>query len=217
MRFLIPAGGKINPKFGVLTAPNHKGIPQGIKAGLIWAADLGCASGPAYVKRFDPDKTIDWLNQMVSYSDNCIFVTKPDHIGNAKATIEEFYKWNFGKWPVAFVAQDGQEDCDFPPSHLWQALFIGGTTNWKLSACVPFIIQRARALGKHIHIGRVNRFRRYQYFASLDGSEEFTCDGTRIRFERNKAESDWLEYMETPKQFNLFVPYGDHPGKPTSG
>ena len=52
MRFLYPGGG-VSDVAGIITAPNHKGVPSGIKSGLVWAGDLGALQGPDYVNEAD--------------------------------------------------------------------------------------------------------------------------------------------------------------------
>lgn len=54
MKFLAPVGGNVD-FYGIITAPNHRGVPAGIKAGLPWAGDLGCLMGPDFVKKIDCD------------------------------------------------------------------------------------------------------------------------------------------------------------------
>jgi hypothetical protein len=63
------------------------------------------------------------------------------------------------------------------------ALFVGGWTWWKESRYAVKVIKHAQAAGKHIHVGRVNTARRFRLFQTLAGSERFTCDGTRQRFD----------------------------------
>jgi hypothetical protein len=145
------------------------------------------------------------LETLSTYKSTCLFITCPDVIGDAMATLALFKKYTdrFFGWPVAFVAQDGQEGLDFPPLHQWDCLFIGGSTTWKMSEAAIDCIVRARSIGKHIHIGRVNWYQRYKHFASLKDSEHFTCDGTRVRYERTKAIHAWRAYMKRPKQYRL--------------
>ena len=45
------------------------------------------------------------------------------------------------------VAQDGQEDLALPDAALWEVLFVGGSTAWKLSPAAVMVIRRAQALG----------------------------------------------------------------------
>lgn len=207
MIYLAPIGGFYDNNFGILTTPGMRGIPLGIKNGMRWAAD-----NQACTKAFDAEKFFAWLETMNEYRSTCIFVSCPDVVGNAIETLSLFKKYqsSFIGWPVAFVAQDGQECLEFPESNLWQCLFIGGSTVWKMSAAAIDCIHRAEAIGKHIHIGKVNWLRRYKYFASLENSERFTCDGTRPRFERTNSIREWKRYMDSPKQYNLFVSYSNH-------
>jgi len=213
MRFLLPVGGITDFRFGILTSPQHSfaGIPQGITEGMDWAADLGCEDGPEYVKRLDPDTALPWLDSMLPYRARCLFVTVPDVLENAMRTIDAYWRWNqhFAGWPLAFVAQDGQERLAFPDND-WQVLFVGGSTDWKLGIGCEDVIQRAQALGKQIHIGRVNYWRRYAHFRRMLGSEEWTCDGTRIRFEgTHRAIAAWAGYMAQPP-LHRFVSRGHY-------
>ena len=200
MMFLVPSGGFTDEDFGILTTPGMGGVPEGIKSGMRWAAD-----NEAFTKEFRPGVFFPWLEKLEAYKKTCLFVTCPDVVGDAKKTLDLFYKFScrLSGWAVALVAQDGQENLIFPPSKDWQALFIGGTTVWKMSNGAIDCIHRAQELGKRVHIGRVNYLRRYTHFASLDGSENFTCDGTRVRFERTTAINQWRKYMRYPKQQRL--------------
>jgi len=198
MMFLLPVGGIVDHRFGIMTTPGHKGVPVGITAGMKWAAD-----NQAFTQGFDASVFFDWLWQLRMYLATCLFIPVPDAVGNAKATLDLFWQW-WGRlhlWPLAFIAQDGQENFDFPPSAMWSTLFIGGSTEWKTSQAAIECIKRARALGKHIHIGRVNWSRRYWLFAKLEGSEDFTCDGTRTRYDgTRRTVREWSNYMKQDKR-----------------
>jgi hypothetical protein len=205
LKYLAPIGGFTDTDFGILASPAmQRGIPSGIEAGLAWAADNG-----SFTRKFDPDKFLTWLKRYRPYQSTCLFVVCPDVVGDARATLMLFeqYRPRFKGWPLAFVAQDGQEHLDFPDPLSWDCLFVGGSTVWKLGPGAEACILRALALDKHIHIGRVNYKRRYQHFASFDQSERFTCDGTRNRFEGTaKTITAWRSYMALPKQFALSLP-----------
>jgi hypothetical protein len=76
-------------------------------------------------------------------------------------------------------------------------LFIGGSTEWKIGPGALECIKRAQELGKRIHIGRVNWKKRYEHFRQIKGSENFTCDGTRQKYEGiKKAMEAWAGYQE---------------------
>lgn len=203
MKFLVPVGGLTTGVYGIITAPNHGGVVAGIKAGLPWAADVGCIDGPSFVKRIDFEETLRWLNDDMSpYIDKCLFIAGADIVGNAESTYEAYEEFNryfiSAGWPFAYVTQNGAEHLPIPDSA--SAVFVGGIPNgktgigrqglyqldWKDSMASVSVIKRAQAMGKHIHIGRVNWKRRYDLFNVLAGSEHFTCDGTRTRFDGSK-------------------------------
>lgn len=85
MRFLLPVGGVVDHRFGILTSPAHLGVPAGIAAGMVWGADNGVYTGV-----FDPDTYLDWLDTMRPYAAQCLFVLVPDVVGNARETLARF-------------------------------------------------------------------------------------------------------------------------------
>lgn len=79
------------------------------------------------------------------------------------------------KIPVALVAQDGLTHKKVP----WDALecvFIGGSTEYKLSRDVAKIVLEAKSRGKMVHAGRVNTEERISHFAWL-GADTFDGSG----------------------------------------
>lgn len=194
MKFLAPIGG-LTTAYGIVTAPNHWGIPLDIKRGKFWAGDLGCLMGPNYVKKIDFNALPVWLSKMEYYRSRCLFLAGGDIVENAEATLETYeeFKSYFDGWPMAYVAQNGAEALPIPSDCV--AVFIGGDTAWKESYEAVLVINRAQSAGKHIHIGRVNWWRRYELFRALPGSEKFTCDGTRPRYDGvQKTLEAWGDY-----------------------
>lgn len=106
------------------------------------------------------------------------FVAVPDIVASARRTLELFEYWypRLCNWPLAFVAQDGQEDLPIPWD-LIQAVFIGGSTQWKMSKHAADIVRTAKAMEKWVHIGRVNDPVRWQHFEDLGAD---SVDGTGI-------------------------------------
>ena len=148
---------------GVMTRASDGKVPDGIVAGRWWACD-----NEAFSRGFDVDRMFKHLAKLAPYRNRCLFVVAPDVVGNAVATVELFHEWGqrMRQWgPVAFVAQDGQESLEFPISFDW--LFLGGTTGWKMSDAADACIFRARDMGKRIHIGRVNSWKRWKHFAVM--------------------------------------------------
>lgn len=108
----------------------------------------------------------------------CIFVACPDVVASARRTLELFDHWmpRLDQWPLALVAQDGQEDLPIPWEHI-EAIFIGGTTEWKMSKAAADVIKTGHAMEKWVHVGRVNRPGRFEYFEKLGAD---SIDGTGI-------------------------------------
>lgn len=149
---------------GELILPAAGNAPDSLKlAPGMWAMDNGAYSG------FEPDAFVRMLERFHGMG-GCRFVACPDVVGDAYATQEQWPFWSqlirgVGFVP-AFVAQDGQTVEDVP----WKragALFIGGTTEWKLGPQVRDLIAYAKTRGLWVHIGRVNSRSRIWHFARL--------------------------------------------------
>jgi hypothetical protein len=109
----------------------------------------------------------------------CRFVAAPDVLGSARRTLELYEYWHprlAGFWSTALVAQDGLEDLPIPWADV-EAIFIGGTTQWKLSRYAQEIIKCAQGFGKWVHVGRVNTPARFEYFDALGVD---SIDGTGL-------------------------------------
>lgn len=108
----------------------------------------------------------------------CRFVAVPDVVGAARRTLEifDYWKYKLTNWPLALVAQDGIEDLPIPWEQL-AAIFIGGSTGWKMSKAAGDVVKAALAMGKWVHIGRVNTPGRFEYFEELGAD---SIDGTGL-------------------------------------
>ena len=140
--------------------------------GLPWAIDNG-----AYA-RFDGKAFLSLLEREAHHKVNCLFVTAPDVVGSARRTLEAFEHWKgrLAGWPLAVAIQDGQQDLEIPWDEI-AAVFIGGTTQFKLSASAAHVIKAAKIMGKWAHVGRVNDPARFAYFEELGAD---SIDGTGI-------------------------------------
>lgn len=107
-----------------------------------------------------------------------MWVTAPDVVGDWKATGRRYDEWasELSGLPVAYVAQDGLQGQHVPWRHI-AALFIGGTTEWKLGEQAARLIREAEQRGKWVHMGRVNTRRRVVY-AKAVGCD--SIDGTNF-------------------------------------
>lgn len=116
--------------------------------------------------------------------DRCLFVAMPDVVGSARRTLEAFRYWSelLTVWPIALVCQDGIDDLPIPWPQL-AAVFIGGSTAWKMSQAAKDVIKTAQLLGVHTHVGRINTPGRWNAFESLSVD---TCDGSGV------SRFDWM-------------------------
>jgi len=126
--------------------------------------------------RFDRKAFEALLNREKERQHLCRFVAVPDVVASARRTLEVFDYWFplLGSWPLALVAQDGQENLPIPWEFL-SAIFIGGSTKFKESESAKQIIKAAKAMDKWVHVGRVNDPGRLEGFLqlgvdSVDGS-----------------------------------------------
>lgn len=127
-----------------------------------FAIDNGAFSG------FERSRFLGLLERASACKHLCRFVAVPDVVGNARRTLECFEHWShkLSGWKLALVAQDGLEDLAIPWERL-DAIFIGGTTKWKLGTAAADVIRAANIIGKWVHAGRVNTPARFEYFEKL--------------------------------------------------
>jgi len=138
----------------------------------LWGVDNGAFSN------FDEKAFRALLRREEHHRDQCLFVAAPDIVGSAQRTHELFGLWapQLSGWPVALVCQDGQENLPIPWDDV-AAVFIGGTTNWKLSVHVEQIVKTAKMFGKWVHAGRVNDPARFRHFEAMGVD---SCDGSGL-------------------------------------
>jgi hypothetical protein len=181
------AATELGCKVGQLLTPKRPTLHDEV-AGKPWAIDNGAYSGldvPAYLRLLD------------RYRDRqteCVFVVAPDVVGSARRTLEVFDRWTarLRSWPIALALQDGQEDLPIPWDEI-RAVFLGGTTEWKMSRSAASCVQAAKALEKWVHIGRVNTPGRYEYFADMGAD---SCDGSGLARYSHMRRDIWLAARE---------------------
>lgn len=146
-----------------------------IKEGREWIADNGC-----YSNRWDEEKWADWLGYLSMYGNSCRFAVCPDKVASSAETTSLWHEHqgfirSLGL-PIAFVCQDGQVPSEIPEC---DAIFIGGSTVWKLSPDAIACIREAQRRGIWTHVGRVNSQKRFRYFL-IHGADSY--DGTSFCF-----------------------------------
>lgn len=175
---------KLSPRWGLIRTPSNFIMHT---YGRDW-----CVDNEAFTKPFNWTRFEQYLINMDAWSKLCLFVVCPDIVYNPIATMALYrnYAWRIKDldYPVAFVAQDGQESLPWPPEY--DVLFIGGSTEWKLSSAADWCIKKAKRAGKWVHVGRVNSQKRIAHFQimgvdSVDGTgPAIEPDGNQRRYNR---------------------------------
>lgn len=177
------------PDVGFMMTPWMGNRPN-LEAGP-WGADNGCFTRP---NDFDLDRYLAFLAERPAAT--ALFATAPDVVGDARATMERSLPVlpmiRALGYPAALVAQDGLEALEIPWAE-FDVLFIGGSTEWKLGAACEAIVREAKRLGKWVHMGRVNSYKRIRY------AEDIGCDsadGTFVGFAPDQNVPRMLGWMD---------------------
>lgn len=171
---LLQALGVLDPKvYGLLLSPRRTATKSGLR-GLKYGVDNGCFTGAFEPLHF---KRILARLKRAHIVEDCLFVVAPDVVYHPRSTLIRFDVWEpiihgMG-FPVALAGQDGLEDLEIPWDSM-DALFIGGSTEWKLSETAADLIREAKRRGLWTHIGRVNSVYRASRLREMPDS----IDGT---------------------------------------
>lgn len=163
--------------------------------GARWALDNGCFSNRWSERR--------WLRMLERHAEtpDCLFAVVPDVVADAAATDDLWARWapivrEHGYRP-AYVLQNG---CRRVPKDA-DAVFTGGTTEWKLGGDARRLVEGAKATGKWCHMGRVNSLRRLR-LAAQDGYD--SVDGTFLAYGPDKNLPRLLAYLRLAAHPTLF-------------
>lgn len=165
-----------HPNIGRFIQPrNGNSIAEIANCGLPWAADNDCFQG------LDPDAYLSMLDAIAANEKERLkFVAVPDAVADCAGTLALFNAWYPALaargLPAALVAQDGLT-IDRAPWGKLTALFIGGSTRWKLSVQSIALIRYAKARGLWVHVGRVNARQRLATCSALGVD---SVDGTQF-------------------------------------
>lgn len=152
------------PNLGRLLQPRHYNrAKETALGGITWAADNDCFQG------LDTDAYLRMLDALAGLP-ACRFCVVPDVVADHHATLELWHQWapivRDAGLPPAFVLQDGIPGPDaIPPDAA--AVFIGGSTAFKLGEDAHACVDAAKARGLWVHMGRVNSEGRIAYAASI--------------------------------------------------
>jgi hypothetical protein len=182
-----------------------------------WAADNGCYSKG---DTFDPARWLNWLNRCLT-RDRCLFVVCPDvfdpaaGVGDPDATWARSERWfevvrDLG-FPVALALQDGAEAhlSTWDEADRYDAVFIAGSTDWKLSQAARDCCFEAQLLGKWVHVGRVNSWERISHVAAWAVD---SVDGTFLKHvpPHDRQLAGWVRALDErgPGLFPEYLPEG---------
>ena len=161
--------------------------------GVVWALDNEC-----YTKgdQFDERLWLEGLERFMSRTRWCLFAVAPDVVGDALATLFRARPYlgeiaSMGYVP-AFVSQDGCRS-DLVPWAEIGCLFVGGTTEWKLSEASWALCREAKRRGLWVHVGRVNSWRRLKACAA---SGVDSVDGTHLAYTPDIHVPEMLRWLD---------------------
>jgi hypothetical protein len=176
---------------------------QSLRGHSLFAADNGCF---VQSEKYSDEGYLAWLDKLDRES--CLFAAAPDVVGDAEKTRDRSYpmlpKIRDLGFKAAFVIQDGET----PDQIRWDeldAIFIGGSTEWKLGPIAADIASEAKRRGKWVHMGRVNSFKRMRLAAAI-GCD--SVDGTYLAFEPDNRKGKIEEWLQKLKQQPLLEMVG---------
>lgn len=219
MRLLV-SGCTVSVKRFLAERPDRIGVLQVPAAGnrlpnapTVYAADNGCFTG------LDAPKFLRMLAALVRHDHPPLWVTCPDVVGDAGETWRRFHQWapmlrEIGL-PVAIVLQDGAERFRWRGqlnayADWYSAVFVGGSTAWKLSTEAFRLTREAHDNGKLVHFGRVNSLRRILWIARAQRSRFAWCDtidgGSAVRWGDTNIPKliRWMDAAAVDEQTILF-------------
>jgi hypothetical protein len=167
-------------------------------AGVVWGADNGCFT---LGDRWDADEWWNWLETRAGEARTCLYAAAPDVVGDAAATLVRSAPWlpriRALGYPAALVAQDGLtvSTC---PWDIFDVLFVGGSTDWKLGPVARDLVSEANRRGVWVHMGRVNSQRRWRYAEAI-GCD--SVDGTYLAFGPDVNLPKLLTWVNAPSLF----------------
>jgi hypothetical protein len=124
MLYLAPDTSRLRRaplELGAMLNFRRGSISPALAQGRPWALDNGCFS-----RLFDEAAFFNFLEKLELYQAKSLFIVAPDKVGDNQETLELWERWRdqfrATGYPIAFVAQDGQEISDLPKTDV---LFIG--------------------------------------------------------------------------------------------
>lgn len=178
------------PNLGRLVQPRNWNVLDATDRALPWAADNDAYSG------FDEPRYWKMVEAIAQRRRHLLlFVTAPDVVGDATETLRLFRVWaprlRALGLPVGYVLQDGATVETVPWDEV-DCVFVGGTTEFKLSETASTIVHAAQNRDVWCHMGRVNTRKRIQYAKSIgidsvDGASSVLFTDTHLPWQKRHA------------------------------
>lgn len=186
---------------GELIVPGAGNAPDSLRlAPGMWAGDCGVYTAPP--GEFDAGAFM-WMLKRFHGRKGCRFIAAPDAVADAHKTLEGWPFWSgvirgAGFIP-ALVLQNGMLVSDVPWRELG-AVFVGGTTEWKLGQQARDLMGYAKARGLWVHVGRVNSQLRVDQIREM-GADSFDGTGFSMFPDINIPKGlDWIDRAEAQGQ-----------------
>lgn len=163
--------------------------------GMPWALDNG--AWPAFSQGIEWDREA-FLRALDRHGSGADFIVIPDVVADREASLQLTQQWlplllaraDLGDAQLLIAVQDGMGMSEI--GRLAQmderiGIFIGGSTDWKLQAIIPWG-RWAKERGLYCHVGRVNTSRRIALCAAANAD---SFDGTSVtRYAANLPKLD---------------------------
>jgi len=162
-----------------------------------YAIDNGCFASK---HPFSLDKYLSFVSKLMKRAGRPpLFSAAPDVVGNHAET------WRLSE-PVlprlremgalpALVCQDGLT-AEHLPWHQVDAIFIGGSTKWKLGHEVVKICQEAKSRGIWVHVGRVNTASRIRHCHELLHADSIDGNAAAMHPKKIWEQIRWMNGLE---------------------
>ena len=187
---------------GHLCTPLSPKLSRTARTGRPYAIDNGCYSSKV---PFNLEKYLLFISKLMNSANRPpLFTAAPDVVGDHSAT------WKLTE-PVlsrlraigarpALVCQDGLTAEQVPWDAI-DAIFIGGTTRWKMGCEVVNICKQATLRGTWIHVGRVNYSTRIRHCHEVLHADSVDGNASAMNPQKIWQQVQWikgLEYQRLP-------------------
>jgi hypothetical protein len=164
---------------------------------LRYAVDNGAY--PCFVKGrpWDEGRFLKLLNRIERFQRKPDFACCPDIVAGGLKSLDFSLTWLDrlpSSYPWYLAVQDGMTEADVRPViDRFGGLFVGGTTDWKMSSC-PTWVQLARETGKKVHVGRVDTRGRAFTVINLYGVDSFDGNNWNRKWSRLQEKGKTLYF-----------------------